>query len=569
MGANHSTSPNGAGGASGGSAEKTVTRCYYEILGVGREASDDEIKRSYRRKALELHPDRNYGNVEESTALFAEVQAAYEVLSDPQERAWYDSHREAILRGGDVAQQDFDHDIRMTAANDLVRLLASLNGKVDANGPTNAFYTLLDETFPTLSREESLACEWQGFEVLDYPTFGGSDDSWELVVKPFYAAWSGFSTRKSFAWRDVYRLPDAPDRRVRRAMEKENKRMRDEGVREFNDAVRSLVAFAKKRDPRFHTNAQTEAQRQKTLQDAARAQAERSRMANQARLREFQETQLPAWASVNSPNGVDEEEEERSDVTDEEEQVTEHPECVICNKTFKSENQFEAHERSKKHIKAVQALRKTLRKEEKTLHLSNDMSRTAMNGDMFDILQSGDGIDRRSLLNNTGQYKGSGSSDGESMKPEASLDPDMAVDSDINIEHSPSMNDTVSMSSDEDDIYAPRETVEKRISAKDLGPAAISGMENLELDGLSSDAETSEIPQAHDAPVKPKLGKAKEKRLKKAAQKESGSVSQTLGFKCVACEGTFPSKTKLFNHIKDLGHAQAVPTMSKTGKKKG
>lgn len=44
--------------------------------------------------------DKNPDNVEEATAEFRLVQQAYEVLSDPQERAWYDKHREAILRGG-------------------------------------------------------------------------------------------------------------------------------------------------------------------------------------------------------------------------------------------------------------------------------------------------------------------------------------------------------------------------------------------------------------------------------------------------------------------------------------
>ena len=44
--------------------------------------------------------DKNPGNIEECTAQFHLVQQAYEVLIDPQERAWYDKHREAILRGG-------------------------------------------------------------------------------------------------------------------------------------------------------------------------------------------------------------------------------------------------------------------------------------------------------------------------------------------------------------------------------------------------------------------------------------------------------------------------------------
>lgn len=77
--------------------EKEV-KCHYRVLEVEQEASADELKRAYRQKALLLHPDKNPHRVAEATAEFAEVQRAYEVLSDPQERAWYDRHRESILR---------------------------------------------------------------------------------------------------------------------------------------------------------------------------------------------------------------------------------------------------------------------------------------------------------------------------------------------------------------------------------------------------------------------------------------------------------------------------------------
>jgi len=63
---------------------------HYEILGVGRDASADDIKRAYRRLARELHPDTNPDPGAE--ARFKDVAHAYEVLSDPERRQRYDAY---------------------------------------------------------------------------------------------------------------------------------------------------------------------------------------------------------------------------------------------------------------------------------------------------------------------------------------------------------------------------------------------------------------------------------------------------------------------------------------------
>jgi len=62
-------------------------RCYYEILQVTRTATEDDIKKSYRRMAMQHHPDRNPGD-REAEEKFKEAAEAYEVLSDPQKRRY-------------------------------------------------------------------------------------------------------------------------------------------------------------------------------------------------------------------------------------------------------------------------------------------------------------------------------------------------------------------------------------------------------------------------------------------------------------------------------------------------
>ena len=71
-------------------------RDFYEILGVPKNASDEEIKKSYRKLAMKFHPDRNQGEAaKEAEVKFKEAKEAYEMLSDPQKRAAYDQHGHA------------------------------------------------------------------------------------------------------------------------------------------------------------------------------------------------------------------------------------------------------------------------------------------------------------------------------------------------------------------------------------------------------------------------------------------------------------------------------------------
>jgi DnaJ-class molecular chaperone len=75
-----------------------MAKSYYEILGVAKNASDAEIKRAYRKLALEWHPDRNKAS--DASVRFKEITKAYEVLSDPKKKELYDQYGEAAFSPG-------------------------------------------------------------------------------------------------------------------------------------------------------------------------------------------------------------------------------------------------------------------------------------------------------------------------------------------------------------------------------------------------------------------------------------------------------------------------------------
>ncbi|KAI9884870.1 MAG: hypothetical protein M1823_003352 [Watsoniomyces obsoletus] len=565
--------------------EKSPSKEYYQLLGVDRKATDEEIKKAYRKKALELHPDRNFGDVENATKLFAEVQTAYEVLSDPHERAWYDSHQDVL--GKDSSYDDGTGNSSVGGLNvgDLIGVIIELPSITDYTDSPNGFYTTMRELFSKIAEEEYLTADDQGVEAPDYPSFGHSEDDYEGVVKPFYAVWMGFSTRKTFAWRDVYKLSEAPDRRMRRTMEKENKRHRDEGIREYNDVVRALLSRVRKRDRRYLPNRQTEEERQKALRDAAAQQAARSRAANRVKL---EQQKQPEWVTGkgDSTSTTTEVETSGADEDIEEEAF----ECVACGKTFKSEKQFEAHEESRKHRKRVQHLRRKMQEEEKMLNAGVD---TAEESNDHEEVRNGEinkemnnetdeqpidmtepSINSVEEIPKEQQEEESPHDDKLDQSPKSDSTITMPPSIDATLLPPPSSSTTESKEDydddddTEDDEYAPRHEVERRILREKGAPSPesrpqrplddeieslVDATGEMDLEGIEQDDISAEQKSTPTTKEPGGGGKAKQKRAKKAAAQQV-----TNEFKCARCSECFPSRTKLFEHINALGHAQPI-----------
>lgn len=268
-------------------------RCHYEVLGVERDADASTIKKAHRKLALKHHPDKNQGD-ETAADQFRLIQQAYELLSDPQERQWYDDHRDAILAGWSASG---DSPAASAMLFEVVPYMhpGCYKGYHDEEG---GFFQVYSEVF-----SQVVQCERKQSEVtIHLPTeFGDSQSDWS-VVHSFYQAWESFGSQLNFAWEDKYNVfEDAPNRWVRRKMEDENKKARKVGKKTYNQDIWALVAFCKKRDPRVKAKqaqlAKEKVERARKQKEEAAARKLETQKAKEAWLEEAQREQEEAEAA--------------------------------------------------------------------------------------------------------------------------------------------------------------------------------------------------------------------------------------------------------------------------------
>ncbi|KAL0218833.1 hypothetical protein P9112_004486 [Eukaryota sp. TZLM1-RC] len=324
---------------------------YYERLGVSTTATDDEIKRAYRKLSLKYHPDRSFQtglSNEESTLMFRELNAAYSVLSDPNERAFYDNNKDSLLLGLDAG----------TSTNVPIFQYMSPSCFSGFGDDPGSFYSVYSKVFHELDREESFCPNYSPL-----PSFGNSRTSHDDVAK-FYLHWESFVSKKSFSHEAEYNLHHAPNREIRRLMDKENKHTQSAARKAFNDKVRLLVVAVKRRDPRIM---ELNAIRLRKEEEMKRQQEEMIQAKKEARRRAREERQRRLEMEALEMEGEDEVEVEVDDnqvFVDEEfelltvsENRSESDEdsfyCEFCKKKFGSVGQFKSHENSRKHKQNV------------------------------------------------------------------------------------------------------------------------------------------------------------------------------------------------------------------------
>ncbi|CAJ1944187.1 unnamed protein product [Sphenostylis stenocarpa] len=340
-------------------ASSAAKRCHYEVLSLPIDCTADEIRSSYRRLALQRHPDKLVKSglsQEEATAQFQELQHAYEVLSDPKERAWYDSHRSQILFSD-------PNSLSNSRSNLLIPDLFPFFSNTVYSGYSDTgkgFYKVYSDVFDKIHANEINFARKMGLgvdAVRQAPVMGNLESPYAQATA-FYAYWLGFCTVMDFCWLDEYDVMAGPNRKSRRLMEEENNKVRRKARREYNDTVRRLGDFVKKRDKRV---IDMRLKRSVEMEKKKEEERERKKKLEKERKERAMAYEEPDWAKVE-----EEEEEVVEEWVEEVEEKKNEKEfyCVLCGKKFKSEKQWKNHEQSKKHKERVAEFRDSISDEE-------------------------------------------------------------------------------------------------------------------------------------------------------------------------------------------------------------
>ncbi|CAF0881925.1 unnamed protein product [Adineta steineri] len=479
-------------------------RCHYEVLGVEQTANEDDLKKAYKKLALQWHPDKNLDQIAVAQKRFLEIRAAYEVLSDPRERSWYDAHRDVMLQKG--SGDDYK--------DDTINIFPFFTSSCyqGYNDTENGFYTIYNKLFKDIAQQDIKASTDKTVEI---PEFGNSESDYEEVVGPFYAYWSNYCTLRTYVWKEEHDTRDAFDRRVRRLMEQDNKKLRDKAKKERNDEVRELVAFVKKRDKRVQL-------RKIYLEEQAaqkkKADTERRNREKQKKLEELAQYKESQWMSFedfekqlddmeNKVKG-DFQDSDQDDTINEnendEEAIDDMNElyCVACNKSFKSDRAFLNHENSRKHKEFVQLMKAHIQQENEELLLNKDEQVDLTNDDYNQSVQL-------PINNQSSKSKKKKKKQRRNNKDNASSD-----------------DETEDMKQELEEELVPKDNTQEEIS--------------------------NDSTSIND----------KKKKNKSTTEDNDEASQEPVILQCFVCKEEFTSRNVLFKHIKELDHAKPIQVKS-------
>lgn len=484
-------------------------KCHYEILDISRDADDSEIKVAYRKLALKWHPDKNLENTEYAKEQFQLVQQAYEVLSDRQERAWYDKHREQILRGSNSDYKDNNLDVFQYFTTTCFKGYGD-----DENG----FYCTYGKVFEQIGKED--------YEYMDnkeqmhsIPQFGNSLSDYEEVVAPFYDYWMSYSTKKPYVWLDPHNIKEATNRKIYKLIEKENEKIRQKAKKERNEEVRNLVAFVRKRDKRVQAYVKKLEEkkienREKQKKITTQKRLERIKQLNESSeqgewmkfdnvMSELEEIERKLTAQFGDDIS------ESDDDTDTEE--LNHLYCIACNKIFKTPKAFKNHESSKKHRENVQNIKHAMTVDDIGSGLTHSVTQT--NEEQLYASDSNKSVENNQEIENSDTKVKK-----KNKKPKNVIEV-IEHNSDVEIN-----NGLVENDSDKDQDLNPSKKQKRKRKRNKQGKKDEIEMQD---DGV----------------------KDKEVLMHENSQELDKDHS------CAKCKQHFPSKNKLFEHLKKTGHS--------------
>ncbi|CAK8688470.1 unnamed protein product [Clavelina lepadiformis] len=511
-------------------------KCHYEVLGISLDASEDDIKRAYRKLALKWHPDKNRDSAEEATEQFRLIQAAYDVLSDLQEKAWYDRHRTEILHKNQFA----------SFKDDTLSLLEFFTPSVyrGFGNDQKGFYAVYRDVFKKIAEEDKRFSSDDSASDEEMPEFGDGESDYDEVVHTFYAFWQSYFTKLSYVWIEKYDVHDAPDRRIARLIEKENKKERDKEKKKRNEIVRDLVRFVRKRDPRVQVhreNLEQIALQQKEKAEEKRVEILRARVEETALYEQQNREENDAHAQkvsqledmlkdefgFSSDEDVGEDQEEvveEQQSEEEEDDLRDDLFCIACNKQFKTQMAIKNHEKSKKHKEKMTLLQTEMRQEETTKSIFE-----VQDGENISDDETPDDVNKPRLTKKQKKQR----------KQKAKLFNEMTSSNEDLRDVTPSSTQA------NDDILTPGDDV------------------------TTGDVENPIIDERNDVLAAPKSSKNKKSKNKNKSKPSAATSPETTppNF-CVTCQREYPSRNKLFQHLKNTGHSLPLTGSAKTKRNK-